>query len=619
MRRTLIGCALLAGCADAPVTSAAGTGGGSTAADVGDGPASPPPATATATLASASTGRGADASTTTGTSSPTNTPPIIRAPTRVELAEEENWSLAFDVSDPDDDILRVFATGLPPGARWSEVERTLSFRPDFIQGAVESTWDVTIIARDGFAETTHTLSLSVDDTVQPPAPAVIGTAPGDGFTWQTIAQTTDDFLDSPGYAGRTYDAIVARPDDIPEGTRLPVLIVLHGFDGTPPMTGWSGEFRIMPSDPDNTYWWGYADSLPGSVDDATAVPPYTQRRVLHLLEWVLRNEPAADPERVVIQGSSMGGAGATTIGLLHARHFSAIDAAIGQAIPRNHRPSRVAQLRTLWGEPDAGLPYGGLPVWDAMDLTRALEDHPDASDLWLFTRHGKDDPIIHFGAAVFASPQTRRSWYGALQDSGVGHQVVWDEGSHGPADPLLGEGWWQAGWNPNFDDTAFTRRSLAVVGFSNASHDRDPGTGEGNGNQPWSDENGFAGELATPGDTGWNGDIAGALNRFLRWDANGIVDTIDRFEVPLRVLDGDGTAPPAPGYPSRGDRFDGELPVVVDVSLRRVQAFRTRPGESVSWSYAETTGRTSADAQGRLRIPALPLTHEWQTLIVTRG
>ncbi len=125
--------------------------------------------------------------------------------------------------------------------------------------------------------------------------------------------------------------------------------------------------------------------------------------------------------------------------------------------------------------------------------------------------------------------------------------------------------------------------------------------------------------MDSPGDTGWNGDIAGALNRFLRWDANGIVDTIDRFEVPLRVLDGDGSGPPEPGYPSLGDRFDGELPVVVDVALRRIQAFRTRPGESVSWSWGEASGRASADARGQLRIPAVPLTHDWQTLTVTRG
>ena len=539
-----------------------------------------------------------------------STAPSLDLPTRVSLEEREAWSLDVGVNDPDGDDVRVFATGLPPGARWIEHDHRLEFRPDFTQGG--DAWTVEFLATDGVHEVEAQLDIAVEDTIQPPAPTVANTSPGDGFTWQFVSQTTDDFLDSPGYAGRSFDAIVARPDNIPEGTRLPVLITLHGFDSDPPMSGWSGEFRISPADPDNTYWWGYAESLPGAVEGE--VLPYTQRRVLHLLEWVLRTNPAADPERVVIQGASMGGAGALTIGLMHARHVSAIDASIAQAIPRNHRPSRVAQLSGLWGAPQS-LRSEGLDAWDRMDLTRVLETH---SDVWLFVRHGKDDPIIHFGAAVSPSPLTRRSFYDAVQSSGVGHLVVWDEGAHGPADPVLGEQWWNGGWNPNFDDAAYTRRSLAVLGFSHASHDGDPGTGEGNGAQPWNDESGFAGALEVPGDTGWNGDLAGALNRHLRWDANELVDTIERFEVPLRAVDDEGGDPPNAGYPTIGDRFDGRLPTTVDVSLRRVQAFRTRADETVQWSFGDASGEATADAHGRLTIGSVPVTATWQTLVVER-
>jgi S-formylglutathione hydrolase FrmB len=59
--------------------------------------------------------------------------------------------------------------------------------------------------------------------------------------------------------------------------------------------------------------------------------------------------PAADPERTYLDGVSMGGAGAMTLGLLHARHFCHVRASFGQAIPRNHRPARLAQLAGLWG------------------------------------------------------------------------------------------------------------------------------------------------------------------------------------------------------------------------------------------------------------------------------
>jgi hypothetical protein len=550
-----------------------------------------------------------------------NVPPTIDVPASVTLAEHERGSLVVGVSDPDDDDVRVYALHLPPGARFDEPTRTLSFTPDFIQGDVEAVWDVTLVADDGQARVEAITTLAVDDTIQPPWPTIADSEPGDGFSRLYLSQTTDDFLDAPGYAGRSFDATVTRPDDVPAGERRPVLVVLHGFDGDPSVSGWDGEYRIAPHDPDNTYWWGYGDGLPGPAPTAGQVLPYTQRRVLHLVEWVLRNEPGADPERVYIAGSSMGGAGSATIGLLHARHFASVEAWIWQAIPRNHRPSRLAQLSAWWGDPGAGLGDGeddGTSAWDRMDLTRALLQQPEARDQWMFLRHGKDDPTIHFGAMTLPSPLTGATFYEALQEAGAGHQAVWDEGAHGPWDPVMGPDWWQTGWNPIYDDTAYLRRDRAFVGFANASHDGDYGSGEGNGMQPWSDESGFAGVVTVPGDTGWNGEIAGALNRFLRWDAGGIVDEIESFEVPLRGLDGEGEEPPQAGYPTLGDRYDGVWPIDVDVSLRRVQAFRCRPGEGVGWSFGEVGGEATADEHGELTIEAVPVGPEWETLVVTR-
>ncbi|MCX4239964.1 hypothetical protein [Paraliomyxa miuraensis] len=550
-----------------------------------------------------------------------NVPPAIEVPSSVALAEEVPWSLVVGVVDPDDADVRVFALGLPPGARWDEPTRTLSLRPDFIQGGDDALWEVTFVADDGDARVEASMSLAIDDTVAPPWPMVVGSEPGDGFTRLYLSQVTDDFLDSPGYAGRRYDAVVTRPDAVPPGERRPVLVRLHGFDGSPPTSGWEGEYRIMPHDPDDTYWWGYGEGLPGPLPTEGAVPPYTQRRVLHLLEWLLRSEPGADPERVMIAGGSMGGAGAATIGLMHGRHFAAVDATIFQAIPRNHRPSRIAQLTTRWGAPELSLGDGlddGLSAWDHMDLTRALLELPEARAQWIFLEHGKDDPTIHFGAMVLPSPLTGSTFYEALQETGAGHLAVWDEGAHGPADPVLGDGWWQTGWNPIYDDTAWARRDTALVGFSSASHDGDPGSGEGNGLQPWSDESGYAGVLAVPGDTGWNGEIAGALNRFLRWDANGLVDELDRFEVPIVGLDGEGGPPPRAGYPSVGDQYDGVWPIDVDVSLRRVQAFGCRPGEVVDWSFGEQSGEATADGAGELTIPGVEVGPQWETLVVSR-
>lgn len=538
-----------------------------------------------------------------------NQPPVILDP-GPQAVDEDTWLVVdLDVRDPEGDPLRVWALGLPPGARWNEVSRRLSFRPDFIQGG--QSWTVTILADDGQLRSARSFEIDVIDSIEPPEPVVEQVSAQTGFTRIKLSQITDDYLDSPGHAGRSFEAYVTVPNAAGPDAPAPVRVSLHGFGSPPPMSGSSAEFRVGPHDPYNTYWWGYDAALPDAPASGAEVPDYTQRRVMHLVGWVLDNYPGADRGRVYASGSSMGGAGAMTLGLWYARHFAYISSVLGQAIPRNHRPGRITQLSGHWGPSDGRF-------WDEIDLTRVLADASEARDQYLFVRHGKDDGTIHFGAALLPSPLTDDSLYDALQGLRVGHLAVWDEGGHGPADPLLGSGWWDKSFSPMHDKTSFLRRDRAFPAFSLSSADGDPGDGEGNGKQKWSVNSGYAGTVAVAGDTGWTGEVAGALNRFLRWDATQIVDTVDRLAMPLRVHDGEGAAPPAAGYPSRGDRFDGELPVVVDVTPRRMQAFRLRPGERLRWSFGALGGEVAADAEGEVTIPGLELTHEWQVLELVR-
>jgi hypothetical protein len=544
-----------------------------------------------------------------------NQAPVITAPGAQGVDEEQALTVTIDVSDPEGDALRVFLTGLPPGARWDEAARQLSFTPDFTQGG--DAWTVEILADDGTQRASASFQVQVRDTISPPDPVVAYSEDFGAWTRLTLSQQTDDFLDSPGYAGRYFEAVVTVPND--GAASLPVRVSLHGYGGAPWTEGWEGEYRIMPHDPENTYWWGYSEELPGGEPVSGAVPDYTQRRVLHLLEWVLRSYPGADPERVYVEGASMGGAGAATFGLLHARHVAWVEATIGQAIPRNHRPSRIAQLSGLWGAPELSLDDGrGMAAWDRQDLTRALRELPEARDQLVFTKHGKDDPTIHFGAVVSDSPLTGVSWYEAVEAERVGHYAVWDEGGHGVPDPVLGDGWWHAGWNPIFDDTAWLRRSVAFPAFSGSSVNNDPGDGSGNGAVSWDDESGYAADVDTPGDCGWSGELAGALGRSLRWDAGSIVDTVDGFSIDLYALDGDGGDPPAEGYPTTGDKLDGALPVVVDVTPRRVQAFRALPGEPIDWTFGSQSGQVQASDDGSITVPALQLTTTTQTLALSR-
>jgi hypothetical protein len=514
--------------------------------------------------------------------------------------------------------LRVFAEGLPPGARWDEPARRLTFRPDFIQGGRRFRVTVTAVADE--RPTRVTFDLGVRDTIHPPWPKVTQTVEHRDHTRLLLAQRTDSYLDSPGYAGRSFEARVVVPRAASAGRRLPVRIFLHGLGGSPHTGGSGDQFRIYPSDAMNTYWWGYSERLPGAAPDRGRVPAYTQRRVLHLLEWLLRRYPGADPERVVLAGKSMGGAGAKTLGLLRARHFAGVAASFGQAVPRNHRRLRLAKLTRIWGEPTRNLPDGvlGMGVWDLMDLTRALEQSAEARDQWVHTRHGKDDPIIHFGAMVQASPLTGISFYESLRRRRVGHLAIWDEAGHGGKDPLLGHRWWLADRCGQLPQLALLRRDLPFPAFSHSSADQDPGRGWGTGRQRWDPVSGYAGQVGVAGDCGWDGDLAGARNRSLLWDPRGTVDRRDRLVLPLRVASGRGEPPPWPGYPAIGQRLDRRLPVVVDVTPRRVRSFACRPGETVRWAFGPGRGTVTADASGAVTVPRLPLTHRWTRLVLTR-
>lgn len=543
-----------------------------------------------------------------------NRPPEILDARDLSVDEGSLLTATFGATDPEGDPVRLHATRLPQGARWDEASATLSFQPTFIQGG--RSLPCTLVAVDALGGSAEAnFEIRVADTLSPPRPRVVSSSSGSGYRILTLTQPTDVFLDSPGYAGREFEAKVSVPD--PLGDSTPVRVQLHGLNGWPEASGSRDEIRIYPYDPMNSYWWGFSESLPGEEPREGAVPDYTARRVLGLLEWVLDEYPQADPDRVYLVGASMGGGGALAIGLRYARHFAFVEATSAQTVARLHRPSRVEQLTGLWGAPGLDLDTGeGQGVWSALDLARELAESPEAREQFVLVKHGKDDAAIHFGAAVSPSPITGRSFYGALQALRVGHLAIWDEASHDLPDPVLGHRWWNNGWKPIEDPDSALQRSRAFPAFSASSADRDPGDGGGNGNRPWSSDSGYAGSAGAAGDTGWSGEIAGALNRGLRWSA--VEETTESLRMRLRVLDGSGGSPPRAGYPTTGERLDGSLPVEVDLTPRRLSSFGLRPGERVAWSFGALSGEVEADAEGVVTVPRLPLVSEWTELLLER-
>jgi S-formylglutathione hydrolase FrmB len=527
------------------------------------------------------------------------TSPWMKEPAAITIDEEEEAVVEVRSNG----IARFDVDGLPPGAVFDPARGKISFRPDFTQSGTYRVL-VTGHGRSTSFMKTVPVVITVRDSIAPPDPVVVRSTVGRGFTRLVVHQRSDDFLDSPGYAGRLTRAVVVVPHAATALSPLPVVVSLHGLGGGPRQHASSTDsFRIEPYDPWSTYWWGYGESLPAARPQEGRVPPYTARRVLHLLSWVLRTYKAADADRVFVSGTSMGGSGALTIGLLHARHFAGIEATLAQAIPRNHRPSRIAQLTQFWGAPSRNVDG----TWDRIDVTRLLRDLPEARDQFVFTKHGKDDGTIHFGAAVMASPLTRKSLYAALEEGKIGHFSVWDEGGHGPYDPVLGRKWWDAGWNRITDKESYLTRRLPFPAFTRSSANEAPGNGSGNGKTRFDPERGYAARASVAGDCGWSGSLAGALNRFLRWDTSRVVDSPDRLELPLRVVTSPGEPPPKRGYPTKGDLYTGPLPIRVDVTPRRVHAFLLTPGERVRYRFGALTGTETAASDGSVTIPSLPV------------
>lgn len=521
-------------------------------------------------------------------------------PATFDLSEEQLFSLAMPeflvTTSPQPPPL--YAQDLPPGAQWDPQLDTLTWTPDFTQGGADHSARFVIL--EGGCETEATVVFRVADDVSPPEPEIVETLRGVGYTLLRVRQTTDNWLDSPIFAGRGIDSIVVIPTLGEDDDPLPVNVQLHDV-GADPDENFDANtdaafVRISPADPDDTMWWGYSSEqtdLGGNpLDAGDAVAPYTARRVIHLLDWVLAQQPEADADRVYLSGVGAGATGAGLIASAFGRHFAAVDAEKPYLIPTQYSVERQNALLSKWGTLDQS------SIWDALDLTVSLANNAEARDLFWFSRHGKDDAAARFGGVP---PLIE-----ALQLNFMGHFVVWDEGGGpGVADPVLGEGWWSNDWHPIFDSEAFVARAHPWASFADGSANENPGNGGG-----------APGDPAIAGDTGLNGDIAGAFNRALRWRADTVVDTPERFEIALYVAQ-DGADAPAEGYPPVGDRVTGGPPVTASVTLHQIQRFYATTDDSIAWTFGDQSGVLNVSE--RITIPDLNLTAEEQVLILERG
>ncbi len=261
---------------------------------------------------------------------------------------------------------------------------------------------------------------------------------------------------------------------------------------------------------------------------------YSQQRIWSFVENFVNGHWAVDMNRVVVQGESMGGSGASMWGIRAAEKFACIFSKVGVHIPAES-PGFVSSFINSYGQVAWGCLYGetGMSAFDYWDSDRWLREHVADDTPFITFSNGKNDSSIGWNQAW--------KYARALQETRRPHVWAWGMEGHGQGFTVPG---------PGGDPQLVRNKTLPA--FTYCSLDNDPGNGD-------------------PTD----GDSTGGLNRYLWWQQSDSTDTADTWEMTCLLI---GSAP--------------QPTCTVDVTPRNCQAFRPQPGTVCNWSNTDLVGGT---------------------------
>lgn len=373
---------------------------------------------------------------------------------------------------------------------------------------------------------------------------------------------------------------------------LPLHVTLHGSQSGGGGAGDYGDYYLFFGTPA----MGYRDGLPGvfSVEehrrkegnrlllrlrDAVEHPSglrametywfgylcvpqsasHTEPRVYPFTEnrilWTTRwvaQRYAADPERITIGGSSSGGVGSNNVGFRHPELFAAAYPVVG----RVRRVPAVALDGKFDRNQGALMADGKTPYYDHVDGPRfAAEHHEDLPFLgWAC---GRNDG--------YATWQEMIDMVRAMTASRHGFAFAWNNGGHGEGGRAM------VHINRYYPADMFARNQ-SYPAFANSSINQNMGNGD-------------------PKD----GDLEGGINLGFLW--SDLADEPDRWSVRLA-----------------NDLCTG--PMTVDVTPRRCQRFRPRPGVRLRWTTSTGgAGEVEVDRHGLVTVPRVVLEPGKQTLL----
>ncbi|MBX7110032.1 MAG: putative metal-binding motif-containing protein, partial [Chitinophagales bacterium] len=302
----------------------------------------------------------------------------------------------------------------------------------------------------------------------------------------------------------------------------------------------------------DSYWSGWNEnydmySTTNPVATTGDVHMYTQVRLKETFEWVRKNI-AADSNKLYVTGISHNGFGALLTSEMWPNLVAATYANKAPIIvkPINNSP-REQQWSDNSTNPNSDYidPNTGIvvPLWKLFDFghmnyVNRINGLPYMSGI-----NGKQDVTVGWIQKYF--------WYDSVEYYNQGGAWYWDNRTH-------------TGTGETFTDTEVTpdyeRFSLAhsYPAFSYCSINQNPGNG-------------------TPS----NGDMIGALNGYLDWNNEGIVDISTNYDITCFVKD------MYAGGVLMANQYDS---CTTNITFRRLQQFKPQVGQVVTWTVRKNNG-----------------------------
>ena len=359
-----------------------------------------------------------------------------------------------------------------------------------------------------------------------------------------------------------YDYLVAEPNDAV--SPRPVDLALHCWGGSlNGGYGWwyraeDGALLVASNQIPYDWWTSYHENYRTANSFSVGkVYNYNQQRLESFLDNFVKQNFTVDNNRILVSGSSMGGAGSSLYGMKNGDRFAYSVSWVG--VHRPHMsPQFTGSFEGVYGKVAWDCPYytNDMPTFDYEDMVTWLNDHPTFETPYIAFSNGKNDSAIGWPQAV--------DYVNALLATKRPFNFKWGQSGHLERASLPGEG----------GNDRYIRIDITLDGplpaYANCSLDENIGNGD-------------------PAD----GDLSGQINGYLYWDTATVVDSSDQFEITSRLESG---APLGS--------------CTVDITPRRCQAFSPMPGTICNWSNTDVaTSQTvqsataSVDPHGLVTLP----------------